>query len=146
VRVAKTNVTFSGGVNLSPGDYLTFATQPGAFYKVATVASGGTSATLTTSGPTSTNTPCAKVAGAGDHSVAGAPRAAAVARRLGLDEPEVEVVELLVRQHLTLIDLATRRDPEDPLTIAAVTDAVAGRRDVLELLRALLALLGRAVA
>jgi len=78
-----------------------------------------------------------KIAGAPDHSEAGAPRAAAVARRLGLDEAEVGVVELLTREHLTLIDLATRRDPEDPATIAAVTQAVDGRRDVLELLRAL---------
>ncbi|MDQ1482490.1 MAG: [protein-PII] uridylyltransferase [Actinomycetota bacterium] len=78
-----------------------------------------------------------KIAGATDHAKTGAPRAAAVARRLGLDEPEVEVVEILVREHLTLIDLATRRDPSDPQTIAAVTDAVAGRRDVLEQLRAL---------
>jgi [protein-PII] uridylyltransferase len=78
-----------------------------------------------------------KIAGARDHAEVGAPLAATAARRLGLDESEVEVVELLTRQHLTLIDLATRRDPEDPQTIAVVTDAVAGRRDVLELLRAL---------
>lgn len=78
-----------------------------------------------------------KVAGAHDHSLVGAPLAATVARRLGLDEAGVEVVELLTREHLTLIDLATRRDPADRATISAVTDAVAGRRDVLELLRAL---------
>jgi len=78
-----------------------------------------------------------KIAGAHDHSLAGAPIAATVARRLGLDEAGVEVVELLTREHLTLIDLATRRDPADRATISAVTDAVAGRRDVLELLRAL---------
>jgi len=78
-----------------------------------------------------------KIAGAQDHAEVGAPRAAAVARRLGLEECEVEVIELLTRKHLRLIELATRRDPEDPQTIAAVTDAVAGRRDVLELLRAL---------
>jgi len=78
-----------------------------------------------------------KIAGAHDHSSTGAPLAATVARRLGLDEDEVEVVELLTRQHLTLIELATRRDPTDRQTISAVTDAVAGRRDVLELLRAL---------
>ena len=78
-----------------------------------------------------------KIAGGGDHSEVGEPRAVAIARRLGLEEPEVEIIGLLTRQHLTLIDLATRRDPEDPQTIAAVTDAVAGRRDVLELLRAL---------
>jgi len=78
-----------------------------------------------------------KVAGAHDHSIVGAPLAAAAARRLGLDEAGVEVVELLTREHLTLIDLATRRDPADRATISAVTDAVLGRRDVLELLRAL---------
>jgi [protein-PII] uridylyltransferase len=78
-----------------------------------------------------------KIAGAGDHAKVGAPRAAAIARRLGLEEPEAEVVEMLVREHLTLIDLATRRDPADPQTIRGVTDAVSGRRDVLELLRAL---------
>jgi [protein-PII] uridylyltransferase len=86
-----------------------------------------------------------KIAGAGNHSEVGAPRAAGIARRLGLDEPEVEVVELLVREHLTLIELATRRDPEDSQTVAAVTDAVAGRRDVLELLRALTEADARAV-
>jgi [protein-PII] uridylyltransferase len=78
-----------------------------------------------------------KIAGAQDHAEVGAPRAAAVARRLGLEECEVEVIDLLTRRHLRLIELATRRDPEDSQTIAAVTDAVAGRRDVLELLRAL---------
>jgi len=78
-----------------------------------------------------------KIAGAHDHSTIGAPLAAAAARRLGFDESEVEVVELLTREHLTLIDLATRRDHADRQTISAVTDAVAGRRDVLELLRAL---------
>jgi [protein-PII] uridylyltransferase len=78
-----------------------------------------------------------KIAGAQDHAEVGAPRAAAVARRLGLEESEVEVVELLTREHLKLIELATRRDPADSQTIAAVTDAVNGRRDVLELLRAL---------
>ncbi len=78
-----------------------------------------------------------KIAGAHDHSIVGAPLAATAARRLGLDEAGIEVVELLTREHLTLINLATRRDPADRATISAVTDAVAGRRDVLELLRAL---------
>ena len=78
-----------------------------------------------------------KVAGAHDHSLVGAPFAATAVRRLGLDESDVEVVELLTREHLTLIDLATRRDPTDGQTISAVSEAVGGRRDVLELLRAL---------
>ena len=78
-----------------------------------------------------------KIAGAHDHSVVGAPLAAKAVRRMGLDDAEAEVVELLAREHLTLIDLATRRDPTDRATISAVTAAVGGRRDVLELLRAL---------
>jgi [protein-PII] uridylyltransferase len=86
-----------------------------------------------------------KIAGAHDHSVVGAPLAATAARRLGLDEPDVEVVELLTREHLTLINLATRRDASDRQTIVAVSDAVAGRRDVLELLRALTEADARAV-
>ena len=78
-----------------------------------------------------------KIAGAHDHSVVGAPIAAGAVRRMGLDDADVGVVELLTREHLTLIDLATRRDPADRATVSAVTEAVAGRRDVLELLRAL---------
>jgi [protein-PII] uridylyltransferase len=86
-----------------------------------------------------------KIAGAHDHSIVGAPIAATAARRLGLDEAGVKIIELLTREHLTLIDLATRRDPADRATISAVTDAVAGRRDVLELLRALTEADARAV-
>ena len=86
-----------------------------------------------------------KIAGAHDHSIVGAPLAATAARRLGLDEAGVEVVELLTREHLTLIDLATRRDPADRATVLAVTAAVADRRDVLELLRALTEADARAV-
>ena len=78
-----------------------------------------------------------KIAGAHDHSVTGASLAASAARRLGLDESDVEVVELMVREHLSLIDLATRRDPSDRATTSAVIASVAARRDVLELLRAL---------
>ena len=86
-----------------------------------------------------------KIAGAHDHSVVGAPIAAGAVRRMGLDDADVGVVELLTREHLTLIDLATRRDPADRATISAVTDAVGGRRDVLELLRALTEADARAV-
>ena len=58
-------------------------------------------------------------------------------RRMGLAEPDAAVVERLVREHLTLVELATRRDPDDPRTVEALVAAVDGRADVLDLLRAL---------
>jgi [protein-PII] uridylyltransferase len=78
-----------------------------------------------------------KLPGATDHSAAGAPLARRVALDLGLAGPDVEVVQRLVREHLTLIQLATRRDPDDPRTVQALVAAVDGRADVLDLLRAL---------
>ncbi|MFC4556127.1 HD domain-containing protein [Georgenia faecalis] len=78
-----------------------------------------------------------KVAGADDHSVEGARRAAAITARMGLGRAERDLVVLLVREHLTLSETATRRDPRDPVVVDAVATAVEGRRDVLELLRLL---------
>ncbi|HET7278407.1 MAG TPA: [protein-PII] uridylyltransferase [Dermatophilaceae bacterium] len=78
-----------------------------------------------------------KVEGAHDHSVVGAPIAATIATRLGLPPADVEVVTTLVREHLTLINLATRRDYQDPRTAEAAREAVSGDRDVFELLLAL---------
>lgn len=57
---------------------------------------------------------------AGDHSVTGQPLAVDTARRIGLDEADALTVGLLVRHHLLLADTATRRDLEDPGTVAAV--------------------------
>ncbi|WP_265444275.1 [protein-PII] uridylyltransferase [Flexivirga meconopsidis] len=78
-----------------------------------------------------------KIAGVHDHAVEGAPVAANMLRRMGFGSEDVDVVELLVREHLTLVDLATRRDPHDPRTVAALVGAVEERPDVLDLLRAL---------
>lgn len=78
-----------------------------------------------------------KVAGARDHAAQGAPVAREVVAAMGMSDQECDTVELLVRQHLSLIDLATRRDPTDPATVAAVLEAVEGGRETLELLRAL---------
>lgn len=78
-----------------------------------------------------------KVPGARDHSEAGAPIAEAVMRRLGHSEADVEVVTALVREHLTLIELATRRDHSDPRTIDAAVAAVGGDRARFDLLLAL---------
>jgi [protein-PII] uridylyltransferase len=78
-----------------------------------------------------------KVPGAHDHSATGAPIARAIATRLGYPAADVEVVTTLVREHLTLIDLATRRDHQDPGTVTAAREAVGGSRDVFDLLVAL---------
>ncbi|MDX6299245.1 MAG: [protein-PII] uridylyltransferase [Nocardioidaceae bacterium] len=59
-----------------------------------------------------------------DHSVAGAPLAAAVARRMGFDSRGVELVEVLVRWHLLLAEVATTRDLEDPGTVGYVLERV----------------------
>ena len=78
-----------------------------------------------------------KLPGVQDHSRRGAPLARAVAERVGLDAEDASVVERLVAEHLTLVDLATRRDPDDPQTVAALVAAVDGKAETLKLLRAL---------
>ncbi|HZI98558.1 MAG TPA: [protein-PII] uridylyltransferase [Actinomycetales bacterium] len=78
-----------------------------------------------------------KLPGAADHSAVGAPIAYRCAVRLGLPACDAAVVERLVREHLTLVELATRRDPDDPRTVVAAVAAVDGREDLLDLLRAL---------
>ncbi|AVT30805.1 [protein-PII] uridylyltransferase [Plantactinospora sp. BC1] len=60
----------------------------------------------------------------GDHSVVGAPIAARIAARIGLPPAEVDLIERLVRLHLLLPEVATRRDLADPVTIARVAEAV----------------------
>jgi [protein-PII] uridylyltransferase len=72
----------------------------------------------------------------GDHSEVGAHVAAAIARRVGLAGSDVAVVEKLVRKHLLLPEVATRRDIGDPATVAMVAAAV-GDITTLELLHML---------
>ncbi len=79
-----------------------------------------------------------KLPGAGTHHAAvGAPIARRAVEAIGLDGPDADLVELLVREHLTLAALATKRDHGDPATIDALVEAVQGRADVLDLLRCL---------
>jgi [protein-PII] uridylyltransferase len=59
-----------------------------------------------------------------DHSVSGAPVAAAAAARMGLDDREADQVRDLVRWHLLLAEAATSRDLEDPATIGYVVERV----------------------
>jgi [protein-PII] uridylyltransferase len=78
-----------------------------------------------------------KLPGAMDHSQVGGPLAYRAAARMGLANADAAVVERLVREHLTLVELATRRDPDDPRTVQALVAAVDGRAELLDLLRAL---------
>ncbi len=78
-----------------------------------------------------------KVRGARDHSRTGAPVARALAARLGFDPGDQDRIEVLVTEHLTLMDLATRRDHSDPATVAAALAAVGADAETFELLLAL---------
>jgi [protein-PII] uridylyltransferase len=73
----------------------------------------------------------------GDHSVAGEPIAARIAERMGFAEADVAVIGALVRHHLLLPDTATRRDIDDPATIARVAATIDSDPAVLQLLHAL---------
>ncbi|HEU4346705.1 MAG TPA: [protein-PII] uridylyltransferase, partial [Actinoplanes sp.] len=72
----------------------------------------------------------------GDHSLVGAPIAARIAARIGFPPADVATVEKLVRLHLLLPDVATRRDLSDPVTISSVAGEV-GDTATLHLLHAL---------
>ncbi|ETK33939.1 PII uridylyl-transferase [Microbispora sp. ATCC PTA-5024] len=72
----------------------------------------------------------------GDHSTTGEIVARDIGARIGLPPADVEVLATVVRHHLLLPETATRRDLDDPVTIARVAEAV-GSREVLELLAAL---------
>lgn len=72
----------------------------------------------------------------GDHTAAGMEVVQRIGTRMGLPDADVEVLVNLVRNHLLLADVATRRDLDDPVTIDTVADAV-GDRSALALLAAL---------
>ena len=72
----------------------------------------------------------------GDHSHNGVDLVARIGPRMGLPPEDVEVLAAMVRWHLLLPEVATRRDLADPATAAAVGRAV-GSASVLELLHAL---------
>ena len=72
----------------------------------------------------------------GDHRLTGEVVARDTAARLGLGAGEADLVARAVRHHLLLPQTATRRDLDDPVTVAQVAQAVGGR-PLLELLHAL---------
>jgi [protein-PII] uridylyltransferase len=73
----------------------------------------------------------------GDHSIIGAELATQIGTRLGLWPSDVELLSKMVRHHLLLPHTATRRDLQDPKTIAEVVDTLGGDWVLLELLAVL---------
>lgn len=78
-----------------------------------------------------------------DHSETGAELAKVITKRMGLDDHDASVVVALVHDHLLLPDVATRRDLDDPATIANLVERV-GTNSRLHLLAALAEADGRA--
>jgi len=74
--------------------------------------------------------------GPGDHTDNGVDLAELICQRMGLSGADRSVVVAMVRQHLLLPDVATRRDLADDTTISSVAET-AGSLLVLELLHAL---------
>ena len=72
----------------------------------------------------------------GDHSEIGVALSRDLVRRMGLDTHDAEIVATLVRHHLLLPEVATRRDLGDPTTLDLVAAAV-GSVEVLGMLTAL---------
>ncbi len=72
----------------------------------------------------------------GDHTEVGIGLVERIGARIGFSRRDVDVLVAMVRLHLLLPDVATRRDLGDPVTIEKVADAV-GDRLTLELLGAL---------
>jgi [protein-PII] uridylyltransferase len=72
----------------------------------------------------------------GDHSIAGAAMMPAICARFGMNERDTAALTTMVRYHLLITQTATRRDLDDPATVAVVAEAV-GSPLVLELLHAL---------
>lgn len=71
-----------------------------------------------------------------DHSEAGEELTSAITSRMGFPESDRGVVMTLVHHHLLLSQTATRRDIDDPATVATMADAV-HNVSILELLAAL---------
>lgn len=67
------------------------------------------------------------------HAEKGAVIAGAIARRLGMSAADVELTELLVRQHLTMAHLSQRRDLADPEVIARFAERVGSDERLVQL-------------
>jgi [protein-PII] uridylyltransferase len=71
-----------------------------------------------------------------DHSLRGEQLILPLALRLGFTSSDTAIIQTLIKHHLLLSATATRRDLDDPATIATVTSAIADLQ-TLELLHAL---------
>ena len=65
-----------------------------------------------------------KGGGGAGHSERGAQMSIDISRRLGLSAEDAEEVRWLIAEHLTLYHLATRRDLEDPATVAEFASSI----------------------
>jgi len=65
-----------------------------------------------------------------NHSLRGVPIASEIARRLGLSDDDLALVELLVKEHLTMGHVSQRRDLSDPSTIEKAAE-LAGDEETL---------------
>ena len=72
----------------------------------------------------------------GDHTEIGIKLVGDLAPRMGFGPDDTATLESLVRLHLLLSEVATRRDLDDPVTVSSVAEAV-GDAGTLELLAAL---------
>jgi [protein-PII] uridylyltransferase len=70
----------------------------------------------------------------GDHSVVGAETADRIGRRMGLDSEGREIVSWLVRNHLMMAEIATRRDLSDASVAENLAKECAGDAERLRLL------------
>ena len=71
-----------------------------------------------------------------DHSLRGEELIKPLASRIGFNERDIATISLLIRHHLLLSATATRRDLDDPATIASVVESITDVGN-LELLHAL---------
>jgi [protein-PII] uridylyltransferase len=74
-----------------------------------------------------------KAIGGTDHSQRGADMAAPILARLGFDPRDVDEACHLIRKHLLMYHVATRRDLDDPATIEDLTREVRGREGLRDL-------------
>jgi [protein-PII] uridylyltransferase len=74
-----------------------------------------------------------KAIGSTDHSQRGADMARSILARLGLPQEDIDEACHLIRKHLVMYHVATRRDLDDPATVAEFAGEVHGREGLRDL-------------